>query len=144
MQSNQERMEDLARVAPLYEHVKTVIPEVEWPVYAPHIAAINDLKKQRNAVIVTETAKKSVPLVSTVRVQLEHRDVFAPGVEVERILVHRTLPGASGATGCEDVAALIDRERATLVQITGAKIGVPMIRTTGSELENHHIPAFGI
>jgi len=51
MQYNQELTEDLARVAPLYEHVKTVIPEVEWPVHAPHIAAINDLKKDRNAVI---------------------------------------------------------------------------------------------
>jgi len=51
MQSNQELTENLARVAPLYEHVKSVIPEVEWPVFAPHIAAINDLKQQRNAVI---------------------------------------------------------------------------------------------
>jgi len=51
MQSNQELTADLARVAPLYERVKSVIPDVEWPVHAPHIAAINDLKQQRNAVI---------------------------------------------------------------------------------------------
>ncbi len=42
---------DLAKVAPLYERVKTVIPDIEWPVHAPYVAAINDLKKQRNAVI---------------------------------------------------------------------------------------------
>ena len=44
-------MANLARVAPLYERVKSVIPDVEWPVHAPHIAAINDLKRERNAVI---------------------------------------------------------------------------------------------
>jgi quinolinate synthase len=41
----------LQKVAPLYERVKTVIPEIEWPIHAPHIAAINELKKEKNAVI---------------------------------------------------------------------------------------------
>ena len=41
----------LARVAPLYERVKSVIPDIEWPSHAGHVAAINDLKKARNAVI---------------------------------------------------------------------------------------------
>jgi len=36
---------------PLYQKVKDVIPAIEWPVMAPYIKAINDLKKQRNAVI---------------------------------------------------------------------------------------------
>ena len=40
-----------AATAPLYRHVKSVIPDVEWPLHAPYIAAINDLKKQRNAVL---------------------------------------------------------------------------------------------
>ncbi len=35
----------------LYEKVKTVIPSIEWPFMAPYIKAINDLKKERNAVI---------------------------------------------------------------------------------------------
>jgi len=51
MISNQELAHDLAKVAPLYERVKSVIPDVEWPVHARYIAAINDLKKDRNAVI---------------------------------------------------------------------------------------------
>ncbi len=34
-----------------YERVKSVIPAIEWPVHAPYVAAINDLKKQRNAVV---------------------------------------------------------------------------------------------
>jgi len=42
---------DLAKVAPLYERVKSVIPAIEWPVHAGHVAAINELKKARNAVI---------------------------------------------------------------------------------------------
>jgi quinolinate synthase len=36
---------------PIYERVRHVIPEVEWPVHAPLIAAINELKKARNAVV---------------------------------------------------------------------------------------------
>ncbi|MDX2276201.1 MAG: quinolinate synthase NadA [Hyphomonadaceae bacterium] len=36
---------------PLYEKVKHVVPAIEWPAYAPLIAAINELKRQKNAVI---------------------------------------------------------------------------------------------
>ncbi len=34
-----------------YQLVKDVIPEIEWPVHAPYIALINELKVQRNAII---------------------------------------------------------------------------------------------
>jgi quinolinate synthase len=37
--------------AHLYERVKSVIPPVEWPLMAPTIKAINELKQERNAVI---------------------------------------------------------------------------------------------
>jgi quinolinate synthase len=37
--------------APIYEKVRHIIPAIEWPVFAPYIKAINDLKKVRNAVI---------------------------------------------------------------------------------------------
>ena len=37
--------------AHLYERVKHVIPPIEWPLMAPTIKAINELKKARNAVI---------------------------------------------------------------------------------------------
>jgi quinolinate synthase len=37
--------------AHLYERVKSVIPPVEWPFFAPYVKAINELKKQRNAVL---------------------------------------------------------------------------------------------
>jgi len=40
-----------AATAPLYAKVKHVIPEIEWPVHAPIIAAINALKREKNAVI---------------------------------------------------------------------------------------------
>jgi quinolinate synthase len=36
---------------PIYEKVRDVIPEVEWPLHAPLIAAINELKRERNAII---------------------------------------------------------------------------------------------
>jgi len=51
MAINPQHAADLARVAPLYERVKTVIPDIEWPVHASYIAAINDLKVAQNAVI---------------------------------------------------------------------------------------------
>src|SRR4051794_11559650 len=41
----------LERTAPLYERVKSVIPPIEWPVFADDIDAILTLKRQRNAVI---------------------------------------------------------------------------------------------
>lgn len=37
--------------APLYERVRHHIPEIEWPVHAPFVHAINRIKKERNAVI---------------------------------------------------------------------------------------------
>nr|WP_188410296.1 quinolinate synthase NadA [Agaricicola taiwanensis] len=40
-----------AETAHLYEKVKSVVPSVEWPFFAPYVKAINDLKKVRNAVI---------------------------------------------------------------------------------------------
>lgn len=37
--------------ADIYERVKSVIPEIEWPFFAPYIHRINQLKKEKNAVI---------------------------------------------------------------------------------------------
>jgi quinolinate synthase len=37
--------------AHLYERVQAVVPPVEWPFFAPYVAAINALKKERGAVI---------------------------------------------------------------------------------------------
>jgi quinolinate synthase len=41
----------LARTAPLYDRVKSVIPAIEWPAFADDIDAILALKRRRNAVI---------------------------------------------------------------------------------------------
>src|SRR5918911_1596639 len=35
----------------IYERVRGIIPEIEWPVHAPYIARINELKRERNAII---------------------------------------------------------------------------------------------
>ncbi|MBU2676464.1 MAG: quinolinate synthase NadA [Gammaproteobacteria bacterium] len=51
MATNPHYEVDLASVAPLYERVKTVIPDFEWPFHAPYVSAINELKKEKNAVI---------------------------------------------------------------------------------------------
>ncbi len=36
---------------PIFERLAHVIPPVEWPLHAPYVAAINRLKRERNAVI---------------------------------------------------------------------------------------------
>src|ERR1700760_848265 len=41
----------LERTAPLYDRVKSLIPAIEWPVFADDIDAILALKQQRDAVI---------------------------------------------------------------------------------------------
>src|SRR3978361_334247 len=41
----------LERTAPLYQRVKSVIPPMEWPVFADDIDAILRLKRERDAVI---------------------------------------------------------------------------------------------
>jgi len=51
MQANMPNAAMLSRVAPLYDRVRNVIPDIEWPLHARHVAAIEDLKKSRNAVI---------------------------------------------------------------------------------------------
>ncbi|NKB47843.1 MAG: quinolinate synthase NadA [Alphaproteobacteria bacterium] len=40
-----------AATQPIYERMKSVVPEFEWPVHAPYVDAINRLKRERNAVI---------------------------------------------------------------------------------------------
>ncbi len=41
----------MARTAPLFERVKSVIPSIEWPAFASDIEAILTLKRERDAVI---------------------------------------------------------------------------------------------
>jgi quinolinate synthase len=40
-----------AETDPVFQRVKHVIPRIEWPLHAPFVAAINRLKRERNAVI---------------------------------------------------------------------------------------------
>ena len=40
-----------ATTAPVWNRLKGIIPSVDWPFHAPYIAAINDLKRVRDAVI---------------------------------------------------------------------------------------------
>src|SRR6185503_7847455 len=37
--------------AAIHDRVRSVIPDLEWPLFAPYIAAINQLKRERDAVI---------------------------------------------------------------------------------------------
>ena len=47
-----EWTDEVAReTAHLYERIKSVVPSVEWPFFAPYVKAINTLKQARGAVI---------------------------------------------------------------------------------------------
>ena len=37
--------------APVYERMRRVMPQIEWPVHAPYVAAIEEWKAKRNAVV---------------------------------------------------------------------------------------------
>ena len=37
--------------APIYKKISRVMPEIEWPTFAPYVYRINQLKKEKNAVI---------------------------------------------------------------------------------------------
>ena len=43
--------EILRETSAIYERVRHIIPEIEWPVHAPYISAIQRLKRERNAII---------------------------------------------------------------------------------------------
>jgi len=43
--------EVMKQTAEIYERVRHIIPEIEWPVHAPYIAEIQRLKSERNAII---------------------------------------------------------------------------------------------
>ena len=55
MQSSEARLpytSEIARAARgFYDKVAKVVPEIEWPLYAPYVLAINALKREKNAVI---------------------------------------------------------------------------------------------
>lgn len=51
MQPTTDMSAALKSTALFYDRVKSVIPDVEWPVHAPYVDAINRLKKERNAVV---------------------------------------------------------------------------------------------
>ncbi len=43
--------EAIRELKPVYSRVERAIPPIEWPVHAPYIKAIRDLKREKNAVI---------------------------------------------------------------------------------------------
>src|SRR5216684_1487546 len=51
MESANRIREIAAATSPLYAKIASVVPEIEWAVFAPDVAAINALKRKKNAVI---------------------------------------------------------------------------------------------
>ena len=34
-------------MSPLYDRISSVVPEIEWPFFAPYVKAINELKREK-------------------------------------------------------------------------------------------------
>jgi len=52
MSSQLEFTKDIEKnTAGIYQKIKSVVPALEWPLHAPYIYKINELKKKKNAVI---------------------------------------------------------------------------------------------
>ncbi len=50
---------EIARAtAPVWERLRPVVPEIEWPLHAPYIARIQELKRERNAVVVAHNYQR--------------------------------------------------------------------------------------
>ena len=74
--------------APLYEHVKSVIPLIEWPLFAPYIKAINDLKKEKNAVILAHNHPSGISEPSESDISITKRLKKALSLIDVRVLDH--------------------------------------------------------
>ena len=46
-----EKLVDKDNLKNIYNKISSVVPEIEWKVHAPLIKKINELKKEKNAVI---------------------------------------------------------------------------------------------
>ena len=42
---------------PIYQKISKVMPEIEWSIHAPYIHKINQLKKEKNAIILAHNIK---------------------------------------------------------------------------------------
>src|SRR6266478_865451 len=51
MESANRIREIAAATSPLYAKIASVVPEIEWAVFAPYVAAINALKREKGAVV---------------------------------------------------------------------------------------------
>ena len=46
---------------PIYQKISKVMPEIEWSVHAPYIHRINQLKKEKNAIIPVSYTHLTLP-----------------------------------------------------------------------------------
>ena len=52
VKTNREFTQEVRRATdPIYQKISKVMPEIEWSVHAPYIHRINQLKKEKNAII---------------------------------------------------------------------------------------------
>ena len=105
----------LARVAPLYDRVRHVIPAMEWPVFADDIDAILALKRERNAVVLAHNYQ-TPEIFHTVA------DVVGDSLKLAREaqFVDAEVIVLAGVHFMAETAKLLNPARTVLIPDTGA------------------------
>jgi quinolinate synthase len=102
-------------MAPLYEKVKSVIPPMEWPGFAPLIRAINQLKKERNAIILAHNYQTPEIFHGVADVVGDSLQLAREAAKVDADIIVQC-----GVHFMAETAKLLNPEKTVLIPDTGA------------------------
>ena len=88
---------------PIYQKISKIMPEIEWSVHAPYIHKINQLKKEKNAIIVASYGTFS----TGINIRNLHNIVFASPSK-SRVRALQSIGRGLRRSDTKDAATLFD------------------------------------